>query len=45
LYTLAGDKNYKEFGDPDAALPKTAPLDPDAEPVTIEDKVVALLKG
>jgi hypothetical protein len=26
-------------------LPKTAPPDPDAEPVTIEDKVVALLKG
>jgi hypothetical protein len=45
LYTLAGDKSYKEFGDPEAVLPKTTPLDPDAEPVTVEDKVVALLKG
>jgi hypothetical protein len=45
LHTLAGDKDYKEFSDPDIVLPKTAPPDPDAEPVTVEDKVVALLKG
>jgi dienelactone hydrolase len=45
LHTLAGDKVYKEFSDPEAVLPKTAPPDPNAEPVAIEDKVVALLKG
>jgi hypothetical protein len=45
LHTLAGDKTYKDFSDPEVVLPKTAPPDPDAEPVTIEDKVVALLKG
>ena len=45
LHTLAGDKDYKEFSDPEVVLPKTALPDLDAEPVTIEDKVVALLKG
>jgi dienelactone hydrolase len=44
LYTLAGDKTYREFADPDAVLPKTEAVDPDADPVEIEDKVVALLK-
>jgi len=45
LHRLAGDKTYKDFSDPDFVLPKTAPPGPEAEPVTIEDKVVALLKG
>jgi hypothetical protein len=45
LHTLADDKDYKEFSDPEAVLPKTALPDLDADPVTIEDKVVALLKG
>jgi hypothetical protein len=44
LYTLAGDKTYREFADPDTVLPKTEPVDPDADPVEIEDRVVALLK-
>lgn len=44
LHTLTGDKTYREFSDPDVALPQTVPPDPDAEPVTVEDKVVALLK-
>jgi hypothetical protein len=44
LYVLAGDKTYREFADPDAILPKTEPVDPDADPIEIEDKVVALLK-
>ena len=44
LYVLAGDKNYRDFADPDAALPKTELPDPDADPVQLEDKVVALLK-
>jgi dienelactone hydrolase len=45
LHTLTGDKTYKDFGDPEVVLPRTVVADPAAEPVTIEDKVVALLKG
>jgi hypothetical protein len=44
LYELAGDKAYSDFADPGATLPKTEGPDPDAEPVTPEDKFVALLK-
>ncbi|CQD19230.1 dienelactone hydrolase family protein [Mycobacterium europaeum] len=44
LATLGGDKAYREFADPDAHLPKTDPLDPDAPPVALEEKIVALLK-
>jgi len=44
LYMLTGDKEYREFADPDALLPKTRPADPNANPVDLEDKVVALLK-
>ncbi|MBV9514283.1 MAG: dienelactone hydrolase family protein [Mycobacteriaceae bacterium] len=44
LHVLAGDKAYRDFADRDAPLPKSEPVDPDAEPVTLEDKVVALLK-
>jgi dienelactone hydrolase len=44
LYTLGGDKTYREFADPDVDLPKTDGPDPEAEPVTLEDKIVALLK-
>jgi hypothetical protein len=44
LYTLSGDKTYREFADPDVDLPKTDGPDPEAEPVTLEDKIVALLK-
>jgi hypothetical protein len=44
LHTLTGDKAYKEFSDPDVLLPKTVAPDPNAPPVTPEDKVVALLK-
>ncbi|OBJ73718.1 hypothetical protein A5643_02905 [Mycobacterium sp. 1274756.6] len=44
LATLAGDKTYRAFADPDEPLPKTEEFDPDAEPPTLEDKVVALLK-
>ncbi|OMC09323.1 dienelactone hydrolase family protein [Mycobacterium sp. SP-6446] len=44
LATLGGDKTYRAFADPDAHLPKTVPVDPDAEPVTPEEKIVALLK-
>jgi hypothetical protein len=44
LYTLDGDKTYRDFADPDAHLPKTDPLDPEAAPVALEEKIVALLK-
>jgi dienelactone hydrolase len=44
LATLAGDKAYRDFADPDVHLPKTNPVDPDAPPVALEEKLVALLK-
>ena len=44
LWTLGGDKTYRDFADADVALPKTDAPDPDAEPVTAEQKIVALLK-
>jgi dienelactone hydrolase len=45
LHMLTGDKAYRAFADPDELLPKTVPPDPGAEPVRLEDKVVALLKA
>ncbi|OBI15751.1 hypothetical protein A5712_27945 [Mycobacterium sp. E2327] len=44
LYALGGDKKYRDFADPDVKLPRTVPVDPEAEPVALEEKVVALLK-
>jgi len=44
LYTLGGDKTYRDFADPDVHLPKTDPIDPEALPVSPEEKIVALLK-
>jgi len=44
LYTLRGDKTYRDFADPDVTLPKTDHVDPEAPPVALEDKIVALLK-
>lgn len=44
LYTLGGDKTYRDFADPDVQLPKTTPVDPEAPPVAAEEKIVALLK-
>ena len=44
LATLTGDKTYRDFADPDAQLPKTVPVDPEAPAVTPEEKIVALLK-
>jgi hypothetical protein len=43
LYHLTGDKTYREFAEPDAMLPKTEQPDPEARPVTPEDRVAALL--
>jgi dienelactone hydrolase len=45
LHVLTGDKEYRDFADPDVVLPKTAGPDPEAVRPTLEDKVVALLKG
>jgi dienelactone hydrolase len=45
LYELTGAKAYREFADGDARLPKTDAVDPDADPVKVEDRVVALLKA
>jgi hypothetical protein len=44
LYTLAGDKDYRDFADPDVQLPKTDAPDLDAPPIAPEEKIVALLK-
>ncbi|BBZ73662.1 dienelactone hydrolase family protein [Mycobacterium paraseoulense] len=44
LFALGGDKTYRDFADPDVALPQTDPLDPEAKPVALEEKIVALLK-
>lgn len=43
LYTLAHDKTYREFADPDVQLPRTD-VGSDPSPVTPEEKFVALLK-
>jgi hypothetical protein len=44
LATLAGDKTYRDFADPDAVLPKTTQIDPEEPPIALEEKIVALLK-
>ncbi len=44
LFQLTGDKAYKEFAEPDTDLPYTAKPDPDAPPVTDEDRIVALFR-
>jgi len=44
LYALGGDKTYRDFADPDIALPGTGRVDAEAPPVALEEKIVALLK-
>ena len=45
LHMLTGDKTYRDFADPEVALPKAPVMDPFADdPVDLENKVVALLK-
>jgi hypothetical protein len=45
LHELTGDKAYRDFADPEVALPKAEVLDPFSDdPVELENKVVALLK-
>ncbi|OBB95142.1 dienelactone hydrolase family protein [Mycobacterium sp. 852002-40037_SCH5390672] len=44
LYTLGGDKDYRDFADPEVHLPGTEAIDPEAHAIPLEDKIVALLK-
>jgi hypothetical protein len=44
LYTLGGDKKYRDFADPQAQLPGTVALDPETGAIPLEEKIVALLK-
>lgn len=44
LYTLDGDKKYRDFADPDVQLPGTEAVDPEAEAIPLDEKIVALLK-
>lgn len=44
LATLAGDKTYRDFADPDVVLPKTSGVDAAEPAVAVEEKIVALLK-
>ena len=44
LGVLNDDKAYREFADPKVQLPGTDAVTPDANPASIEDKIVALLK-
>lgn len=44
LFHLTGDETYQEFADPAADLPQTSRPDPDAAPLTDEDRIVALFR-
>lgn len=44
LFHLTGEAKYKEFADADADLPHTSRPDPDAAPVSAEDRIVALFR-
>lgn len=44
LFHLNGDDTYRQFAEPDAVLPHTAIPDPEAAPVTHEDRIVALFR-
>ena len=44
LFHLTGDKSYKQFADADADLPHTSRPDPDAAPVSAEDRIAALFR-
>ena len=44
LFHLTADTTYKEFADPEADLPHTDRPDPDAPPVTNENRIVALFR-
>lgn len=43
-FSLAGDKTYREFADPEVTLPTTEPIDHEAIPASPEEKIAALLR-
>ena len=45
LYTLTGDKTYRDFADPEVILPGTEAVSDDLVRATPEERVAALLKG
>jgi len=45
LSTLGRDKTYRAFADPAAALPGTEVVEHNLTPVSVPEKIVALLKG
>jgi dienelactone hydrolase len=44
LFQLTGEAKYKEFADAEADLPHTSRPNPDAAPVSAEDRIVALFR-
>jgi dienelactone hydrolase len=44
LFHLTGDETYAEFADPEAKLRNTGMPDPEAPPVTAEERIVALFR-
>lgn len=44
LFHLTGEAQYKEFADAEADLPHTSRPDPDAAPVSAEDRIVGLFR-
>ena len=44
LHVLTGDKEYRQFADPEVHLPHTDAVDPDEASVPPEEKLVALLR-
>jgi len=44
LFHLTGDKTYRVFADPEAALPRTSLPEADAPSVTAEDRIMALFR-
>lgn len=44
LLHLTGDKTYQEFGEPEAKLPHTGRVDPDAPELTNSDRAIALFR-
>ena len=45
LHALTGDKQYREFSDTEAVLPRTTAVTPELAPAGPEEKVIALLGG
>lgn len=44
LFHLTGEKKYQPFADAEAKFPRTGAMDPDAPPVSQEDRIIALFR-